>query len=488
LELAILAATCLLLSVVLALWLLGTDRPSSRGAANWLAGAYATATLLATGWVVVALRRNQRMGLLVLLLAQSFWFALPAMSSLVGGVWFGTPIRFRLGPEDVQRSTLYLSLFAVLSVAGYALVSNRLAKRSQAGPSRGPERHVTRMGLVVFLLTVIGVSPFVIYGESLQAVISGVMGSRAVEKGWSMAAFESKPLYVIGRAALVTAGLLALHEALRARRRRFLWLAPFLLAFLATYFDSGTRSWTAMILAPPVLVAMARNLARLQFRRWLVLGPVVLVCLLWLAYFQAQFRNLGVSGARPGTALTLSDNDFFTETTIALSLVPEKVEPLHESALLLHLVNPIPRSLWPGKPYPRVIETYTWARSGWNEYGEAGISRMPSVVGQYYLSWGAPGVIGIALFIGALMAWLDALWRRHATDSLVRLWAATTAAWCFVSFRGIFPGFHYPVLLVGLLLLYRRAATKRVGARRPVGRPRDQRSAHPLDPDQARST
>jgi hypothetical protein len=146
----------------------------------------------------------------------------------------------------------------------------------------------------VIVLAIFGLLPFIVYGGDLQSIVSGILGSRSGGKGWAHRSFTaSNPLYVIGRAAFVTAGQLALVYAARAQgiRNRLPWAFIFLLAFVITYFDSGTRSWTLLIIGPPAIMFLRHILAKRTFKRWVVIAPLALLSLLWLAELQRQTRK-----------------------------------------------------------------------------------------------------------------------------------------------------------------------------------------------------
>ena len=76
---------------------------------------------------------------------------------------------------------------------------------------------------------------------------------------------------------------------------------------------------------------------------------------------------------------------------------------------------------------------------------------MPSVVGQYYMSCGIIGVMLVGIFYGLVSAILDHKLELTSPISL-KLVIALTVAWLIISYRGIFPGFHYPVLLAFIIL------------------------------------
>jgi uncharacterized membrane protein len=267
---------------------------------------------------------------------------------------------------------------------------------------------------------------------------------------------------------MVAAGALSLHYAFRlVRWRRVVPVTVFVSAFTVTYFDSGTRSLTALMLVPPVFVAFARAVRTGRGKRWLVVGPLATAVVLWTAQVQLAMRNQGMtSDALAENPLLIWDNDFFTETAIAVSLVPEKFDYLHESTAVLFISNPIPRSWWPSKPYPRVLQYYGIGRRGYDEYTDLGSSSMPSLLGQFHMNWGLWGVVEAAILYGLAFAFIDRGLRRARDDELLALVFSAAVVWLFLGFRALLPGFHYPVLLLGLAVLGGSRSLARASFRR----------------------
>jgi oligosaccharide repeat unit polymerase len=405
--------------------------------------------------------QDKAMALSALVGAQVFWFAAPALLVILGlREWFAERFNYHVNNQNLVLTTVYLTLFAFLSLGSYHLMKRRLMKRIE---SKKVTYQLSKGEIlaIVLLLVAAGILPFFVYSDSLAEVVNGITASRTgIDKGWHQAAFESRPFQVMGRASLVAAACLALFQALRSTRivHRLAWSCVFAFGFLITYLDSGTRTWTALILVPPLLITISQRASGRTVRLWMLGGLVLLTGIILIGQFQLAIRNGGFSAEtlRNADTLALYDNDFFTETAVAVDLVPAKINYLFESNTILFLVNPIPRSLWAGKPYPRVIEQYTLGRSGVDEYRDYGISRMPSIVGQHYMAWGVPGIVLIASLIGMFLAWLDYLWKRQTSTPLLKLWTASTTVWVFLGFRGLFPGFHWAVLILGAIVLFER--------------------------------
>jgi len=425
---------------------------------------YSIATLIITLllWSAYHLTRP---AILIVFGAQIYWFAWPAFATAMDrSHWFSERVNYPLNDYDVVIAAGLLWCFSLLFLSSYVFFSRPQASAHDLiSPQNRNGNVFSAPYQYLLVLFALGLLPFIVYGNSPEQILQGILGSRSVEKAWAQAAFESNPIYIIGRSSLVTFGLLCLASLFSGTlRSRFILLIGFIFAFLVTFLDSGTRTWTLLILMPALLIRLThKSLSRPVFIAFLVIS---LPAIYLLGRIQLMARDTGFSIER-GSLLQLvslweqedkaatGDNDFFSETAVAASLVPGKMDYIHEVNLVLFLTNPIPRSLWPEKPYPKTIQMYSLGRTGFDEYLIRGNSRMPSIVGQYHMNWGAGGVVFIGFIYGLLTAWIDKLWIR-AKRTYLRIFLATLIAWLFISYRGMFPGFHYPVILTGLLALY----------------------------------
>jgi len=446
-------------------WQYGTESPLYLAIV-----AYFAVVLAGTAWTGVHALRGKHLGLAVLGAGQLYWFALPALQVLQRDEWFGEAGGFTVPASGVWAAVGNLSLFLALSAGTYWWVVSKfkpsLFARAQGG---SPGDSPLRGGASAVVLLVLGLLPYLLAGGGLSSVVEAIRGSRAVSKPWGAVAFTGNPLVVVGRGAMAAAGAMALHALLSLKgRHRLAPLAAFIVAFGITYLDTGTRTWNALILGPGLLLALRRAVASGRARRWLVLAPIAAALLVWLGHLQKLFRDQGFdSGIVKESTVALADNDFFSETALAASIVPSKFDYVGDSTVVLFLTNPIPRAMWEGKPYSRVTQVYGIGRKGFDEYLSTGLSSMPSMVGQSHMSWGLLGVFEISLFYGLVFGLIELVWRRAKLGGWLDLTAAAVAMWLFVSFRGLYPGFHYAALITAVLGLVRtRMAWKRWAAAR----------------------
>ena len=454
----------------------GTD---DRTRAAWLVrvGFGASAVMLAIGYLQL---QRKHIGLFALCLGHFIWFAWPAVLTLEEGRFVGDLAAYRVPDDSVVTAALLTSFFFMVSLATYALFS-RLAPLDPPDFVRKLERAkrvLPTLGWFLTILFVLGVVPFLLYGGGIREVISGILAARSSEKPWSMGAHivnENGPVVVIGRAALATFSGLALW--LTVSRRRFglsggaTAAALFfgVLGLLVTYFDSGTRSWTIIIIGPTLVAAFVGRLSRRRLVRGGLTALGLFLAVTATVQLQRYYRfTASIEGITLSDVFYIQDNDFFTETAIAVDLVPRQTPYIQQFEPILFVTNPIPRYLWEEKPYSKTVRYYSLGRSGFDEYLRTGTSRMPSIVGQHWMSWGIAGVAGIAIFWGWAFAFFDSLYRRSPDASLASFLAMLGIVWLFLSWRGLYPGFHYPVVLVSLIVWWMRRTVDRAERELPA--------------------
>jgi len=446
-----------------------------------LAYAAVVATLLGSAIFRITERRA---GWLVFLIANSVWFAEPALvQCLTPDLWFGDWIAIRLADTDLFRAASLISLFFFIGTSSYWLIAPPdCGSRRHVAPWRGPNRFAAALLLSLAFL------PYAMsaYENGPAYVISTLLAGRG-DKPWYQAALYAtdvtNTVYWLCRASLVALGALSLTRLLcsPAGRHRAANAALAVVCMVIIFVEQGTRSLTAMLALPPIFAALLGVGQGLR-RRLLWFGPIAVAILLILTQVQLYFRTAQGRAQLQGQSLASTLNlrqqtDFFTETALAAS-IPLQRGYLHEVPEWVFIVNVIPRTFWPEKPTPRTYWVYSFYRWGRDVF-ETGGNALPSVVGQYYMNWGIPGVVWIGSLVGASLALLDAWLRRALGRPELMLAPLAWMVFVFLAFRYFGPGFHYPALWLTTLWLPARharamAAVARRGfvpvRSRPVGR------------------
>jgi hypothetical protein len=232
------------------------------------------------------------------------------------------------------------------------------------------------------------------------------------------------------------------------------------LAALATavvYFDNGTRSLTALIIGPVLILVLLDAWRRSPVRAvavGLALGAGLFAILQFQMLYRSDVTSTSIAEHFFSNALTFGGgSDFFRETLLAVRLVPSEHEFWHESVFVQFVTAPVPRFLWPDKPIPELVWFYSLHR--WNvDIYTTGGNALPGIVGQYYMSWDWWGVLLCGAGFGAAGAAVDVpLGRLDPRRDAYRAggWIMLLV-WLFLSYRLLSPGFVYPVLAVGTLL------------------------------------
>ena len=344
---------------------------------------------------------NRRVGWIMLLGAHAFWFAIPAcVQSVVPDLWFGDWIGMSIREEDLALAAALIGLFLLCGAVTYWLTLTMSKPAAPTGRRPVPRRNTV---LLVGLLT-LGLLPYLAYaasGAGPGTLILMLVGR--ADKPWRYetvyAGASTNTVFWIAQASLVAAGSMGLLGALfaRGRKRRSINALGAFIAIAIVFLDQGTRSLTAMLVMPPGLVWMFLSPSRVV-RKVCWAGPLLALLLLALTQLQfylrtdhdrAQLRDKSIAEV----LAPRQHSDFFTETALAASIVPAERDYIRESPEWIILTNIIPRSWWEGKPVPQTFRVYSFYRWGRDVFVTGG-NALPSVVGQYYMSWAGRGSSG----------------------------------------------------------------------------------------------
>ncbi|TMA51719.1 MAG: oligosaccharide repeat unit polymerase [Deltaproteobacteria bacterium] len=418
---------------------------------------------------------NRRVGWIMLLGAHAFWFAIPAcVQSVVPDLWFGDWIGMSIHEEHLALAAALIGLFLLCGAATYWLM---VMMSKPASPTRRRTVPARNTVLLVALL-ILGLLPYFVYAASSGGAgkLTLMLVGRA-DKPWRYETFyagaSTNTVFWISQASLVASGSLGLLGALfaRGRKRRSINALVAFVAIAVVFLDQGTRSLTAMLVMPPGLVWMFVSPSRVV-RKALWAGPLLAFLLLVVTQLQfylrsdhdrAQLRDKSIAEV----LAPRQHSDFFTETAIAASIVPEERDYTGESPEWIILTNIVPRSWWEGKPVPQTIWVYSFYRWGRDVFVTGG-NALPSVVGQYYMGWGWAGVVWAGVLFGACFGWLERIAARAHGEPYLLLVPFTWMVFLFVAFRYLAPGFHYSAVLLSFVWLVARRTPRSAAVRRRV--------------------
>ncbi len=423
------------------------------------------------GLFILRLRRGLEYGRIAsIILAAGFivWYSFPACVSFFFPDYALDPTLYDfINNELIVQAVALLSLFQISTV----IAADVFATPRPGAPDRPAARPrlVLNLGLMSF---VVGIAPYFIFGNSFSDVVDAILQSRAIDKPWTQASNlgdSVSPFTYIASSAFIAGAFLLWFAACDKRLSFRLRLLAFVAALLSTtiiFFDQGTRSAVALVIAP-VLIMILFNMWRRSHLRTMLVGVCVVLGVALLLQFQVLYRTTYTRASVPDlidrNLPTLGGTtDYFRETLFALHLVPTYHDYFQESALLQFVISPIPRFLWPDKPISELVRFYTLARWGVDILQESG-NTFPGLVGQYYMSWGWFGPIIIGLLFGWLVAQIDKTLvnERASRDPYLFGVGLMLSVWLFLSFRILSPGFFYPILIAGLIVYIGRRANRK---------------------------
>ena len=322
---------------------------------------------------------------------------------------FEAPVGFDQFPISLVRIGLvYVALFQLATLAGYSLRFRRTARIFNVANRQDRSSGVVRIAL--YLLAACAWVPLIAsYGLNFTGIVHVLLSSRhavsdvAGNDAGLLVNFSSLSLF--GSAALLAKALFS---------RSPLKLLDLVVAFIGVVptIASGTRYRLLYVFVPLLVIAFARLVARRQYRR---LALIAVGGMLMLMLFQAQsaVRRVGwnhLLEVKSDTFLAMKPTLQFDSLLFAVYLVPSHHPYFMEPMTPYFFTHWVPRKIWPDKPMSKALEYYssTWTRGA--KFTQFNVT--PSVIGQYYLSWGVAGVPTIGLWIGFLVYIADSCMLR----------------------------------------------------------------------------
>ena len=395
----------------------------------------------------------------IVLLGVLFWLLLDPLLMREGTEEFS--------PDLVLTALLYAAIFIALVCIGYLAPPVSGVKRFFSGMTgQANDDRVFWFTLVIYLL---GMIPLIYVSsgsvsELWRLLLAGY--SPDVDVGWRRGMLGDQQDFFKGVARLLQLtipflGAYLLRQPL-STWKKLLTLLMMLSLFLVIFF-SGERRVFALIVLGPLLYAYF-SLAK-QTRKKLTPGFLALALLLfWLMQAQVQFRsggfyNFDANAVETNLLEMHRDNNFYWFAT-AVDTMPNTYGFTNDWVFPQVFIHPIPRFLWPGKPYTVGLPFVQWE--------DIGASLSISIVGELYVGQGLLGIV----FGGFIYGWLAKNWdqlqdtagRTHAV-SLVYCLGLTLLLLGVRSFGDLVVNW-YVLLLVTLALRYfgLRRRSKRWGA------------------------
>ena len=394
-------------------------------------------------------------GSLVFHLGMLFWFFLPAcMTSLTDYQWRQQAAMVITDNRDAVVTFLAVNVFALCFVVGYqvrfgAKIVRGVTHLFGSRPFR-PRRTV----VVVALGFAVSLGFYVLVSGGIGEALEYIEASRSMTKPWSPKGNYGtaiSPFHNLASSALVVFIAVSMHLVLNVGVRpvsRLVLIAVALVGGVFIALESGTRAMVVLATFPPLLLFYRGRLRERGFGRYtrvVFVGGALIVAII-VTNFQREYRHSG-HAQEDITNLEVADSDFFTQAVFAVAVEDAAGFHTHDSVLLDIVTGPVPRFLWPGKPEmgaTPLYSLYVWGVDITEEGGNA----LPSIVGQYFLSWGWFGVFEIGLVLGWLLRLGDQMVRRAPLDAVGHLGYAMFTVYVFVGFRAIAFSHFVPIYVV----------------------------------------
>lgn len=364
-------------------------------------------------WDWVILRRPLLNARTVIMLGVLYWLLLD-------------PLLMRSGIDDfspgvVLQTLLYAAVFIVAVWFGY-LISRPL--RPVTGffsriPSETNDDVVFIVTVAIYLISVL---PLITATHSVtdlwRLLLAGY--SPDVDAAWRRGMLGDGQDFLKSVARLLQLTIPFLGTYLIARRLA-MWkkavVAIMSLSLFLVIFFSGERRILALIVLGPLGYAFFSTPNR-TLKKWAPAFVLLLLALFWVMQAQVQFRSAGfydfdVAKVESNILEMHRDNNFYW-FAMAVDTMPSTYEYTHEWIFLQVFTHPIPRFLWPEKPYTTGFPFVKWE--------DIGASLSISVIGELYMS---QGVFGIVLG-GLIYGWIARHWdslrqfiRKGSATSLI---------------------------------------------------------------------
>ncbi|MBI4394422.1 MAG: oligosaccharide repeat unit polymerase [Euryarchaeota archaeon] len=445
-------ALCILMLILASLAPTTTD-VEMRTAVTILAG-LSIALVISCG---IEALHTRSLGKTLLMASVFLFFWIDALTMAYEALPFATP---RGGPTIligsqypgtlVSTGLFYVALFQVMLLAGYSYRPD-LGRVGGFVRARVDSLSDSKRNLKIALVA-LAILPWLAgYRFDVIEGVTDLIESRSHDEAMAQGDW-GRYLYPFGMFGMA----LVFAEAVVSKpARRPPWLGLAGLGIMIAIFG-GARHILLFVLLPALALGLLSFRAMTRKRALTVIAAAVVVLLL----FQAQFAYRQYGWDKIGTYVPnelgkLSSVDQFSALLFAEYLVPSQHPYFLEPTIHYFALHWIPRMFWADKP---IVETWQYFNSQYTQ-GDPGYNVTPSIIGQYYMSWGILGIVFIALWLGFLMVFAERLLRsldlqrqRCMAVSLVMLMAFVIAS--FRLYAPVYFGYFAYGFLATILLTY----------------------------------
>ncbi len=352
----------------------------------------------------------------------------------------------------IHQALFYVTVFQLLLLVGYS-IRPRFQSQLRFLAGRIDSLSLDRT-LIAFILVFCSFTPLLLfYDFDADKIITALLASRS---GIEFEVGEPGMAQHLALFGIYGAALFFVYALKAATWRRLWWLALAVIAALP-FVLGGTRHIWLYISLPSLLMMLHGLKATLSRKRFIGLTAAALVVLV-VAQAQFVYRTVGwqrLVDVRAEDLSQMNTNGQFTALLFAEHLVPAQHSYFKEFAEPYFIIHWIPRQIWPNKP---IMESWEYYNDAYVE--GAAFNVTPSVIGQFHLCWGLPGVMFIGLWLGFLTVVADRLLSLLDPQRQGAMFVVVGMFYAFVisSFRFYSPVYfsYFFFGLIAMLLLTRR--------------------------------
>lgn len=356
--------------------------------------------------------------------------------------------------ELIRQALFYITVFQLLLLVGYS-IRPRLEKAVGFLASRVDSLSFDKWLIGIFLFLCATVPLLIFYDFDVDKIAAALLASRS---GTDFEAPEPGLAQHLAMFGIYGAALFFVYALRASTWRRLWWL--FLGGIVALPFVlGGTRHIWLYISLPSVLIALRGFKGQLDRYRVMGLTAAVLIVVA-VAQAQYAYRSAGWSQVEnvPTEEMSqLNSNGQLTALLFAEHLVPNEHSYFMEPAEPFFLIHWIPRQVWPNKP---VMESWLYYNESYVQGASFNVT--PSVIGQFHLNWGLPGVVFIGAWLGFLTFLADRVLLLLDSNRQRAMFVVVGMFYAFIisSFRFYSP-IYFSYFLFGLLAMF--LLTRRCG-------------------------
>jgi oligosaccharide repeat unit polymerase len=351
---------------------------------------------LGTLWDRMMIRRPLLNSRTVVLCGVLFWLLLDPLLMREGVDDFA--------PDVVLTALLYAGGFLVAVWLGYLIRPIPMVKRFfSSTPEQTNDNLLFAVTVAIYLISTVPlITAASSIGDLWRLLLAGY--SRDVDVAWRRGMLGDQQAFFKSIARLLQLSIPFLGTYLISRKlvawKKILLGSMILSLLMVTFFSGERRVFAFVVLGPLSYLFFTTPIRVLKRRLPIFLGLMLL--LFWMMQAQVQFRsggfyNFDATAVESNPLEMHRDNNFYWFAT-AVNTMPNMYEFTNEWIFLQVFTHPVPRFLWPGKPYSAGFPFVQWE--------EIGASLSISVVGELYISQGIFGIV----FGGLVYGWLARNW------------------------------------------------------------------------------